>query len=103
MLALLFGSLDPALRLALDFRDESWAGVELPPNAAVVNRPESNPAFGYLRFRDPPYDEAALRSAAAAVRSRLDEGLEVFAYFRHEDEATAPDYAGRLRTIVYGL
>jgi uncharacterized protein YecE (DUF72 family) len=103
MLALLFGSLDPALRLALDFRDASWTGVQLPPNAVVVNGPESEADFRYLRFRDPPYDEAALQTAAAGVRAQLDAGLEVFAYFRHEDEASAPGYADRLRAIVYGL
>jgi uncharacterized protein YecE (DUF72 family) len=101
ILALLFGSLDPALRLALDFRHESWEGVELPPNAVVVNGPESDATFRYLRFRDPPYDEPALQAAAAGVRAQLEDGLEVFAYFRHEDEATAPGYAERLRALVY--
>jgi hypothetical protein len=103
MLALLFGSLDPSLRLALDFRDESWTGVELPPNAVVVNGPESDATFRYLRFRDPPYDEAGLHAAASGVQAQLEDGLEVFAYFRHEDEATAPGYADRLRAIVYDL
>jgi uncharacterized protein YecE (DUF72 family) len=103
ILALLFGSLDPALRLALDFRHKSWEGVELPSNAVVVNGPASEATFRYLRFRDPPYGEAALQSAAAGIRAQLEEGLDVFAYFRHEDEATAPAYADRLCEIVYAL
>jgi uncharacterized protein YecE (DUF72 family) len=101
ILALLFGSLDPALRLALDLRHASWEGVDLPPNAVVVNGPASHAPFSYLRFRDPPYDEPALEAAAARARAELAEGREVFAYFRHEDEATAPAYAERLRALVY--
>jgi uncharacterized protein YecE (DUF72 family) len=101
ILALLFGSLDPARRLALDFRHESWDGVELPPNAVVVNGREDGAAFRYLRFRDPPYDDDALQAAAAEIRDGLGRGLEVFAYFRHEDEPSAPAYAERLRGLVY--
>jgi hypothetical protein len=29
-------------------------------------------------------------------------GLTVYAYFRHEDEPTAPVYAARLRELVAG-
>ncbi len=36
-LTLLLGSLDPSLRLAFDFRHESWEDVELPPNAVRVD------------------------------------------------------------------
>jgi hypothetical protein len=45
-----------------------------------------------VRFRDPPYDDDELRAAADRLRGR-DE--QVFAYFRHEDEPTAPRYAER--------
>jgi len=100
VLALLFGSLDPALRVALDFRHEPWEGVELPANAVVVNQLESEARFRYLRFREPPYDEAGLQAIAARVRGLLEKRLDVFAYFRHEDEATAPEYADRLRALV---
>ena len=103
VLALLFGSLDPALRLALDFRDDSWAGVELPSRAVIVNALESEASFRYLRFREPPYDEAELQSIAAQIRALVEAGVEVFAYFRHEDDATAPGYAERLRAIVSDL
>jgi uncharacterized protein YecE (DUF72 family) len=100
VLALLAGSLDPGLRLVLDFRHDSWAGVELPANAVLVNGLEAEAPFRYLRFREPPYDEDGLRTAAARVTALLDRRLEVFAYFQHEDEATAPTYADRLRALV---
>jgi uncharacterized protein YecE (DUF72 family) len=97
LLALLLGSTD--LRLALDLRDPSWADVDLSPAVRVDDREAGGP-FRYLRFRDPPYDDAALHALAAELRPLLGAGVEVFAYFRHEDEPTAPAYAARLRELV---
>jgi uncharacterized protein YecE (DUF72 family) len=96
MLDLLLGSADPSVRLALDFRHESWAGVALPPEVAVVNDLDRDSAFRYVRLREPPYTEDDLRRLAADLRG----GPETWVFFRHEDEPTAPDYAGRLLTLV---
>ena len=82
LLALLFGSLDPVLRVAFDFHHESGA------------------PFRYLRFRGPPYSDDELEHFAARIRTLLDDGVEVFAYFRHEDEPTAPRYAEQLLTLL---
>ncbi|HEY7604558.1 MAG TPA: DUF72 domain-containing protein [Gaiellaceae bacterium] len=98
-LARLLDSLDPALRWALDFRHESWAGVET-GRAAVIGALDGAATFRYLRFRDPPYEEAALRDRANRIRPLLADGLEVYAYFRHEDEPTAPAYARRLLELL---
>lgn len=97
LLALLLGS--TGLRLALDLRDASWAGVDVSPAVRVGDREADGP-FRYLRFRDPPYDDAALHAIAAGLRPLLAAGVEVFAYFRHEHEPTAPAYAARLRELV---
>lgn len=97
LLALLLGSTD--LRLALDLRDPTWADVDVRPAVRVGDR-EADAPFRYLRFRDPPYDDAALHAIAAGLRPLLTAGVEVFAYFRHEDEPTAPAYAARLRELV---
>lgn len=98
LLALVLGSLDPDLQLAFDFRHESWDGVEseLPPNAVRVNDLDGAAPFRYLRFRDPPYSDADLTEAAERIAAQLARGVEVHAYFRHEDEPTAPGYAQRL-------
>ena len=98
LLALLLGSLDPELRLAFDFRHESWDGVEseLPANAVRVNDLEGGARFRYLRFREPPYADSDLAEAAARSAPMLARGIEVYAYCRHEDEPTAPQYAQRL-------
>jgi uncharacterized protein YecE (DUF72 family) len=102
-LELFLGSRDLTLRYALDLRDPSWDGVEerLGEEGVVRTDDVTAPAsFRYLRFRDPPYDEDALAAIAVRVRERLDLGEDVYAYFRHEDEPTAPRYAERLLELV---
>jgi uncharacterized protein YecE (DUF72 family) len=102
-LELFLGSIDPSLRYALDLRHPTWDGVEPRLAEAGVVRVDdvSAPAsFRYLRFRDPPYDGAALEAIAARVRERLELGEDVYCYFRHEDEPTAPRYAERLLELV---
>ena len=98
-LALLLGSIDPALRYALDFRHASWDGVDVSP-AVRVNDLATDAPFRYLRFRDPPYDDAALARIAGEVAAELAAGRDVYAYFRHEEEPSAPRDAERLRDLV---
>jgi uncharacterized protein YecE (DUF72 family) len=96
LLALLLGSVDPAVRLALDLRHESWAGAELPALVAVVNELERESAFRYVRLREPPYTDDDLRRLADDLLG----GPETWVYFRHEDEPTAPAYAERLLSLL---
>jgi uncharacterized protein YecE (DUF72 family) len=97
LLELLLGSTD--LWLALDLRDPSWDGVDVSP-AVRVDDWEADAPFRYLRFRDPPHDDAELADVAERLRPLLAGGVEVFAYFRHEQEPTAPEYAATLRALV---
>ena len=97
LLALLLGSTE--LPLAFDFRHESWTGVDVAP-AVRVDDLEGEAPFRYLRFREPPYTEADLAGFAGLIRPLLAAGTDVFAYFRHEDEPTAPAYAERLQELV---
>jgi uncharacterized protein YecE (DUF72 family) len=99
-LTLALGSLDPELRIAFDFRHDSWEGVELPENAVQVNKHQASARFRYLRFRDPPYSEKDLSRIAVEIAPLLAEDLEVYAYFRHEDEPSAPRYAERLLALL---
>ena len=97
LLALLRGSM--SLPLALDLRDPSWddAPVE---HAVRVNDWDADAPFRYLRFREPPYAGDDLEGFAARIRVLLGEGIDVFAYFRHEDVPTAPVYAQRLKELI---
>jgi uncharacterized protein YecE (DUF72 family) len=98
----LLAAFDGELRLALDLRHPSWDGVEplLDERAVRVNQLDAPAPFRYLRMREPPYDDAALRDWAARVRTLRDDGLTVYVYFRHEDAPTAPAYAARLLELV---
>jgi uncharacterized protein YecE (DUF72 family) len=100
MLELLLGSLDPDLRLAFDLAHPSWDGVEsrlAEAGAVRVNDLEADASFRYVRFRDPPYTEEDLQAWAERLRMQT---VPIFAYFRHEEEPTAPKYAGRLVELL---
>jgi len=98
-LAHLLDSLDPEVSWALDFRHHSWAGVDTGA-AIAVNALEGDAPFRYLRLRQPPYDEAALAEWAGRIRPVVASGVDVFAYFKHEDEPLAPAYAQRLLALT---
>ena len=102
MLSLLLGSLDPELRIAFDFRHQSWEGIgtELPSNAVLVDDLGANAPFRYVRLREPPYDESALRGWAERLRPLLAEEIDVYVFFKHEEEPSAPRYAERLLELL---
>jgi uncharacterized protein YecE (DUF72 family) len=84
------GSVPEGVRLAWDFRHESWEGVD---GLLRVNDPAAKP-FRYLRLREPPYTDDDLRTVAATIRD------PAYVYVRHEDEPTAPQTAERLRRLL---
>ena len=100
LLARLIAALDPEIDWALDFRHDSWAGIETGA-AIAVNALEGDAPFRYLRFREPPYDESELEALAERIRPVLAAGVDVFAYFKHENEPAAPAYALRLRELCH--
>ena len=102
-LRLLLDSLDPDLQVAFDFRHPSWDDVDdtlAAAGAVRVNALEARAPFRYLRLREPPYDDDALAAVAERVRPLVDEDVDVYCFFRHEDEPTAPRYAERLLELV---
>ena len=88
------------MRLAFDFRHDSWDEVELPENAVRVGSLEGSARFRYLRLREPPYSGKQLGEWAERIRPLLADGLEVYCYFKHEDKPTAPRYALRLLELL---
>jgi uncharacterized protein YecE (DUF72 family) len=104
-LRLLLDSLDPALAVALDFRHDTWDAPDVQARldergVARVGSLEGAASFRYVRLREPPYDEAGLAAWAERLRTCLAAGVDVFAFFRHEDEPTAPAYARRLLELA---
>ena len=90
MLSFVEGSVPPDVRLAWDFRDESWAEVD---EVLRVNDAGAEPCR-YLRLREPPYTDDELTEIAATIRD------PAYVYVRHEDEPTAPAIADRLRALL---
>jgi uncharacterized protein YecE (DUF72 family) len=106
-LRLLLDSLEPTMRWALDFRHESWLDDEIQARLdehgiARVDAEKGGADFRYLRLRNPPYTDDDLAAEAARIGRMIEAGLDVFAYFQHEDEPTAPRYAARLLELVSG-
>jgi uncharacterized protein YecE (DUF72 family) len=100
MIELILGSLDPEFRVAFDLEHPSWDGIEprlTAAGAVRVNDLEHDAPFRYVRFREPPYSDDDLQEWAARLR---EVGEPVFAFFRHEDEPTAPAYADRLLELL---
>jgi uncharacterized protein YecE (DUF72 family) len=100
LLELLLGSLDPSLRLAFDLEGPTWDGIEprlAAAGAVRVNDLESEAPFRYVRLREPPYSDDALRAWADRLRAVT---VPTFVYLRHEDEPTAPRYAKRLVELL---
>ena len=100
LVALIAGSVDPAVQLAWDFRDASWDDAPIPPSSVRVGALGADAPFRYLRLREPPYADADLEREATRIRPLLDSGLDVYVYLRHEDEPTAPRYAERLLELL---
>ena len=100
MIELILGSLDPDFPVAFDLEHPSWDGIEprlASAGAVRVNDLEHEAPFRYVRVRDPPYEEEELQAWAGRLR---EVDVPVFAYFRHEDEPTAPAYAQRLLELL---
>ncbi len=104
-LRLLLGSIDPAIRLAFELPHETWSDPSVDEQLAAAGAVRVNVlagpgAFRYLRLREPPYEEADLAALANDLRPLLAEGLDVYAYFRHEDDPRGTRYAARLLELA---
>jgi len=101
-LLLLLGSLPRDLRFVLDFRHPSWAVREIADKLAEqgvarVNDWEGDVPFRYIRLREPPYSEEALAEWAAGFRAA---GVDIYAYFLHEDDPRGALYAERVVALA---
>jgi uncharacterized protein YecE (DUF72 family) len=100
LLALLLGSVDPAIRYALDLRDPSWDGVEAQLADAGMVRVDDRggrAGWAYLRFRELVYADAELEAIAAELDALAKGSTDVLAFFRHGDAPDAPRAALQVR------
>jgi uncharacterized protein YecE (DUF72 family) len=102
-LRLLLDSLDPELPYALELRHPSWDGADgvlEERGVATIDDLERPSPFRYVRLREPPYTDAELADVAGGLRPALERGEDVYAFLRHEDEPSAPEYAARLLALL---
>lgn len=101
-------------RFAMEFRHASWNEDEvralLGANGVawcVADTDETDApmvrtagSFVYLRLRKLAYDEEGLAKWAKEARAVLDDGADVYAYFKHEDDPSGVRFALRFRELV---
>jgi uncharacterized protein YecE (DUF72 family) len=105
--------LPPGLACAFEFRHPSWFSDDVyerlrGKNAALCiadNEEGSTPAvatagWGYLRLRAVDYSEADLERWAGTIRAVGTAWRDAFVFFKHEDTATGPALAARLRALL---
>ena len=103
------GLVPPLFRLALEVRHASWHTEEtyavLRRHGVALCLAESDEAptplvvtagFVYVRLRREDYSPADLAAWRSRCHDWVASGLDVFAYFKHEDAAKGPAYARAL-------
>ena len=102
-------------RYAMEFRHPSFDSDEVRNKlgsagvAQCVADTEERPAkflwtgdFAYVRLRGTGYDEKTLEGWGSSFRSALEDGVDVYAYLKHEDSATGPRDAAILKRLAEG-
>ena len=105
------GFLPPTARFAMEFRHPSWeeakpilseqniAWCTAETDESSGGAPVFEP-FGYLRLRKEAYTDKEIKTWSERIAPALEEGRDVYAYFKHEDKGTGPIFAERLAGLV---
>jgi len=105
------GDMPNAIRAAMEFRHASWDTDEVREKLAkngvawCVSDTDEHDAtlhrtaneFTYLRLRKIVYEDAAYDTWTEKIKGVLDDGSDVYVYFKHEDTASGAIYAMRLK------
>ncbi|MFA5890161.1 MAG: DUF72 domain-containing protein [Actinomycetota bacterium] len=103
-------------RFAMEFRHPSWDDAEVREALAanntalcVADTGTATPSvvrtaqgFMYMRLRGLDYSDEDLRAWSTPVRAALEEGADVYVYFKHEDDPSGVRFALRFRDLVAG-
>jgi uncharacterized protein YecE (DUF72 family) len=104
--------LPPGVAAVMEFRHSSWqaawpllaerriARCVADTDDAVAGEDELVwQPFGYLRLRRAAYSDSELGMWAGRIEKALDDGGDVYCYFKHEDSAAGPRMALRLEQL----
>lgn len=102
--------LPPGVRVAFEFRNESWQDAEVHETLrshgamlCITDTDEGDTPFvstskhGYLRLRRTHYDDADLRAWVGKIAAQPLE--RIYVYFMHEDDALGTHWAARLNEL----
>ena len=89
---------DEAFFAALAERNVAWCVADADDYDAAMVRTARD--FTYLRLRKATYEDEALARWAKEIESLLADGMDVYAYLKHEDEARGVQFAQALREMV---
>jgi uncharacterized protein YecE (DUF72 family) len=91
------------VKSAMEFRHESWfadatyrvlrehnAALCIAESESVVTPEERTATYIYFRFRKPNYKPAELRELVTRVERCVADGLETYAFFKHEEDPRSP-------------
>jgi uncharacterized protein YecE (DUF72 family) len=105
-----------SFKAALEFRHESWFADEVygalrERNAALcvaltekLSTPEVRTAnFIYFRFRQPSHSAEELKALAERIGRCVADGLETYAFFKHEEDPRSPLNAVELLETVQAM
>ena len=103
------------LRAAFEFRHPSWfteeiyaalkrhnAGLCLAENDELQTPEVLTADFAYFRLRRSQYSEDDRSRIGAAMRERLQQTSEIYAFFKHEEQPESPLYARDLLQALSG-
>lgn len=109
-------TLPRGVQAAFEFRHESWFNDSVFEALKKYNRalcvaeteerttPDVVTAeFGYYRFRKPEYTAEERASMVKRIRELLQEGRDVYAYFKHEETPQGAAYAVEVLKEITGL
>jgi uncharacterized protein YecE (DUF72 family) len=112
LLATFLDGLPPGMAAVMEFRHPSWRAawpflaerniarcVADTDDAAAGEDELVWQPFGYLRLRRTTYGDPELSVWAGRIQAALDDGRDVYCYFKHEDSAAGPRMARRLEQL----
>jgi uncharacterized protein YecE (DUF72 family) len=101
------------VKSAFEFRHESWFADEtyrvlkahnatlcIAESESLVTPEERTARYIYFRFRKPSYGPDDLRKVTERVERCVADGLETYAFFKHEEDPQSPLNAVELLTTV---
>jgi uncharacterized protein YecE (DUF72 family) len=110
------GFLPPVYRYAFEFRHPSWSQareilaeqgaawcVAETDETPIVEDSIPNEPFTYLRLRKQEYSDDELEAWAKRIAPILDQGRDVFCYFKHEEKGAGPILAERMGRMAGGI